>query len=171
MPFIMVLTVGDVGVALAGDRSAGLKGPIAARVLRVIDGDTIAVRANIWLGQHIEVSVRLAGIDAPELRSQCRAARNLAHRARNHLHHLIAGTTVFLHDIRRGKYAGRVVATVRQADGSTLNQIMLDDGLAEVSPGRRKSRNGRHSGCNVTWFRPDRRARRSADRARILSTY
>ncbi len=46
-----------------------LPGPVTATVQEVIDGDTVAVRARIWLGQAIENRVRLAGIDTPELRS------------------------------------------------------------------------------------------------------
>mgnify|MGYP001996263084 CR=1 FL=1 len=49
-------------VAFAADT---LPGPIQAEVIRVIDGDTIEVRAEIWLGQYIETNVRLAGMDAP----------------------------------------------------------------------------------------------------------
>ena len=43
-----------------------LKGPVAANVERVIDGDTVIVKARIWLDQDLTVVVRLAGIDAPD---------------------------------------------------------------------------------------------------------
>ena len=49
-----------------------LAGPVPATVERVIDGDTLVVRARIWHGQEIIVRVRLANVDTPELsRSAC----------------------------------------------------------------------------------------------------
>ena len=60
-----------------------LSGPVPARLVRVVDGDTVVVRARIWLGQEVEIHVRLAGIDAPELRGKCARERALAVRARD----------------------------------------------------------------------------------------
>jgi hypothetical protein len=48
-----------------------LNGPVNAELLRVIDGDTIEVRARIWLGLDLTTRVRLSGIDAPELDGAC----------------------------------------------------------------------------------------------------
>ena len=61
-----------------------LAGPVPADVIRVIDGDTIRVRARVWLDQTVDVSVRLAGIDAPELSgADCPAERTRGRRARD----------------------------------------------------------------------------------------
>ena len=35
-----------------------LAGPVPAEVVRVVDGDTLLVRAEIWLGQTVEVDGR-----------------------------------------------------------------------------------------------------------------
>ena len=60
-----------VGVAAGAGHalvaSEVLPGPIAADVIKVIDGDTLPVRARIWLGQEVEINVRLADVDTPEL--------------------------------------------------------------------------------------------------------
>ena len=38
--------------AIAGDAVDGpIPGPVPAHVLHVVDGDTVRVRAHIWLGQ------------------------------------------------------------------------------------------------------------------------
>ncbi len=92
-----------------------LAGPVPAEVLSVIDGDTIEVRAVVWLGQVVSTRVRLAGIDAPELRAKCARERALAERARAYLLARLEGgdrSRVRLRDIRYGKYAGRVLARV-----------------------------------------------------------
>ncbi|MDC0987602.1 hypothetical protein OAS67_10150 [Alphaproteobacteria bacterium] len=38
-----------------------ISGAIGATVVRVIDGDTVRVRASVWFGLLVEVDVRLAG--------------------------------------------------------------------------------------------------------------
>src|SRR5690606_516345 len=59
-----------------------IAGPIEARVLRVIDGDTLLVEARPWPQQKIEVYVRIRGIDTPEIRSKCPQIREAALSAR-----------------------------------------------------------------------------------------
>jgi endonuclease YncB( thermonuclease family) len=57
------------GAGLHGDAGfAGesvLRGPVPARVMAVLDGDTLLVQARLWLDQTLEVRVRLGGIDTP----------------------------------------------------------------------------------------------------------
>ncbi len=128
----VVVPVGVFGV------SETVPGPIPARVLRVIDGDTIVVRARIWLGQDIDTQVRLDGVDAPELKGQCSHERRLAEKARDLIQsHTIAGIVV-LRKIKYGKYAGRVVARVDSIDGKELSQILIRAGLGRAYDGGRR---------------------------------
>lgn len=117
-----------------------ISGPVTAQVVRVIDGDTLVVRAQIWPGQHVETAVRLDGIDTPELNPRrsrfvneaCRqVARAAALQARALLEQLVAGGDVALHDVRFGKYAGRVVAIVRNAAGKDVALALRDAGFAK----------------------------------------
>ncbi len=114
------------GGARAADR---LPGPVGAAVVRVIDGDTLVVRAHIWLGQNVETSVRLAGLDTPELRGKCAGERRLALRAKTMTVALIADGDVTLRDIQFGKFAGRVVARVTTAAGADLSRALIAAGL------------------------------------------
>lgn len=96
----------------------------------MIDGDTVLVRARIWIRQTVDVSVRIAGIDTPEImRPSCTAERDAADKAKRTVEALI-GNEVTLHNIRLGKYAGRVVADVRTEDGIDLGAHLLDIGEA-----------------------------------------
>ena len=113
-----------------------LTGPVSAIVLTVIDGDTIAVQARIWLGQAIETRVRLAGIDTPELRGACDAERDLAARARGLLAEHLSGGRVILTEIRYGTYAGRVVARVSTTDTPDIAGSLIAAGLARPYGGR-----------------------------------
>ncbi|PHR63175.1 MAG: nuclease [Robiginitomaculum sp.] len=115
----------------AADR---VQGPIYAEVLRVVDGDTLAVRALIWPGHRVEVKVRLARINAPELyRPACEKERDLARIATQFVQTKIDETNarnVELQNVRFGKYAGRVVADIRLLAGEDLGDLLLAAGLA-----------------------------------------
>ena len=62
-----------------------ISGPVAAKILRVIDGDAILVEARPWPQQRVEVYVRIRGIDAPELKSKCGSVRQAGGNARQAL--------------------------------------------------------------------------------------
>lgn len=136
--FTPVFTPGPAGAA------ERLAGPVPARVMSVLDGDTIEVRARIWLGQEVRARVRLAGIDAPELNGRCARERDLAAEARAFL---VARPTptdadpaeVHLRDIRYGKFAGRVLARVEAPDGEDLSHSLLAAGLARAYNGGRRA--------------------------------
>jgi endonuclease YncB( thermonuclease family) len=116
-----------------------LPGPVPARVVRVIDGDTLAVKARIWLGQEVEVNVRLLGVDAPELKGSCRRERTLALEARALVESRVGGGEVVLRQIRYGKFAGRVVAEVETPAGEDLGRVLEEAGLARSYGGGRRA--------------------------------
>jgi len=113
-------------------------GPVRAHLLRVLDGDTIEVLARIWPDHFVETLVRLAGIDAPELRGRCAEEIARAERAKTRLAALLAGGRLELVDIRYGKYAGRVVARVLNEDGRDVAAILLDEHLVRRYDGGRR---------------------------------
>ena len=102
-----------------------LAGPVQARVLRVIDGDTFIAEARVWPGHTVTVSVRIRGIDAPEMRSRCPKEKNAAIHARDMLAGLVADGSVQLFNIGGGKYHGRVLADVAAANGQELATVLL----------------------------------------------
>ncbi|HEY4942042.1 MAG TPA: thermonuclease family protein [Rhizomicrobium sp.] len=106
-------------------------------MVRVIDGDTFEASAAIWLGQQIAVRVRIAGIDAPELRARCDVERQRAEAARNYLSKRIAGGEVKLSAVRYDKYGGRVDASVVDARGD-VGEAMIRAGLARLYDGGRR---------------------------------
>lgn len=117
-----------------------LDGPVPARVLRVIDGDTIVVRARIWLNQDIETHVRVAGLDTPELHGKCERERDLADQARRFLQDkLSADSNVRLRAIASDKYGGRVLAHVETEDGQDVTQALVGAGLGRSYDGKRRA--------------------------------
>ena len=114
-----------------------LEGPVAARVERVIDGDTIEVQAKIWLGQSVMVRVRIAGIDSAELHAHCAQERREAEAARLYLAARLTGKEVLLTHIGYDKYGGRVRANVNDRDGDVA-QALLHEGFARPYRGERR---------------------------------
>lgn len=92
---------------------------------RVIDGDSIVVHLSIMPGKELHGEhVRVAGINAPELRHEGGTA------ARDFLAALLPpGTLVTLVASREDKY-GRLLALVVLDDGRDVSTIMLAEGQA-----------------------------------------
>jgi endonuclease YncB( thermonuclease family) len=129
---VILLLAGMMVPGNAPGLPESVPGPVQARVLRVIDGDTIVVRARIWLGQNIETQVRLDGVDAPEIKGKCERERRLAVCARDLILARIAGGMVILSEIHYGKYASRVVARVRSPGGGDLSTAIVEAGLGRA---------------------------------------
>jgi endonuclease YncB( thermonuclease family) len=107
-----------------------IEGPVAATVERVIDGDTVRVTARIWVGHSVSVSVRIAGIDAPEIyRPRCAAEKERAREAKAFVERMLGAGDVTLLDVVNDKYGGRVVARVETPEGD-VGAALLDQGLA-----------------------------------------
>ena len=118
-----------------------LPGPYPATSLSVYDGDTFNARVQIWLGQMVFTSIRINGMDTPEKRGKCPYEKALALQARDALQELLKGD-VQLTDVRYGKWAGRVLATVT-ADGVNVSDVLINMGLARPYDGGK-----RQSWCN-----------------------
>lgn len=108
-----------------------VSGPVTAEVVKVIDGDTIRVKAKIWLGLDKTIKVKFNGIQAPELHSpKCDYEREIAEEAKAVTVKAIAGKPVQLIDIKYGKYSDRVIANVRNHEGVDLNTFLFNQALA-----------------------------------------
>ena len=118
-----------------------IAGPVAAEIIRIIDGDTILVAAKPWPQQTMEVYVRLRGIDAPELKSACSATRDAGRQARAALASLTSDQgEIQLTHISGDKYFGRVVADISFPDGRNPAQEMLSAGYVSPYDGGRKAK-------------------------------
>jgi endonuclease YncB( thermonuclease family) len=94
---------------------------LTGRVVRVSDGDSI----TILTADQVRESVRLYGIDAPEQRG----GQPFWRVSRDRLAALVAGQTVEVSWDRRDPH-GRIVGWVRDSDGTEVNLVMVQVGLA-----------------------------------------
>lgn len=100
------------------------------RVIKVYDGDTITIAAFLPYRESplYRFSVRLNGIDTPEMRTNDPNEKKVAYEAQQALEKLVLGKIVSLMDTGCDKY-GRILATV-YLDDLNLCQWMLDNHFA-----------------------------------------
>lgn len=117
-----------------------IAGPIPAEVLRIIDGDTLQVRAEPFPGHYVVTDVRIGGIDTPEKggRAACDAEAALAKRASSLTTQMTAGRRVTLMAVQFEKYGGRVLAEMH-AGGDNIADALVAKGLARAYDGGKKS--------------------------------
>ncbi len=107
-------------------------------VTSIYDGDTF--RANIKgypaiVGEHM--SIRINGIDTPELRGKCDKEKQLARKAKQFtVEHLRGAKSITLKNIKRGKYF-RLIADV-YVDGISLGEQLIIKGHAVKYSGKTK---------------------------------
>lgn len=113
-----------------------------AYVVKVYDGDTITVEV-LRHGHWVLQSVRLAGIDTPELRTKNATEKTLAEAAREALSTQILDEHVWLYCTGREKY-GRILAEIypttwfRGRKSLSYNQWLLEKGHAKPYDGGTK---------------------------------
>ncbi|OFW84069.1 MAG: hypothetical protein A2018_03485 [Alphaproteobacteria bacterium GWF2_58_20] len=120
-----------------GSGTSSVPGPVPASVVRVVDGDTLLVRARIWVRQDVETLVRILGIDAPEAGKQarCPAEEKGGVLATSAMKNLVRGGLLNLYDVRSDKYGGRVLARVENAGGQDVAKVLLARNLVRPYAG------------------------------------
>lgn len=133
LAFLLALTVASL------PSQASVPGPFVWQVVRVLDGDTLEIRPP-WLLKGLRLSVRIYGIDAPEVapHAHCRKEAILGERATalTAVNIATAKTTTF-RDVEWDKYGGRILAKV-SVDGKDLGQELIAAGLAHSYFGDKK---------------------------------
>ena len=104
-----------------------------AKVVRVIDGDTIDAEIDLGFDVKIKKRIRLAGIDAPESRTRNLAEKKMGLASKARLKELLEGAAncFELESTELGKY-GRVLGNLhinQLAGKDTLTQVCINDKL------------------------------------------
>lgn len=132
--FVLILTA-----ALAAQKQYGNLRNV--NYVRNYDGDTITFNINQVhpiIGE--KVSIRIAGVDTPELRGKCSEEKNLAVKAKEFVwRELIFARNIHLLNIKRGKYF-RIIADV-EIDKEDLAKKLIDKGYAVEYNGGKKTKN------------------------------
>jgi len=106
--------------------------------IKVYDGDTITIASKLPYPESClyRFSVRLNGIDCPEIKSLNKTEKECAQIARDELSKLILNKIVILKNVETEKY-GRILADV-YLDDLHLNKYMLEKRLAVLYDGGTK---------------------------------
>jgi micrococcal nuclease len=110
------------------------------KVIKVYDGDTITIASVLpnTVEPVYRFSVRLNGIDTPEIKGKTPEERELAKHARDALSDKIYGRFIELKNIDMEKY-GRILADV-YLDNEHINQWLIDSNFAVPYDGGTKYR-------------------------------
>jgi micrococcal nuclease len=118
---------------------AGAQERLSFKGLKAYDGDTIKTTLAPLKGI-TPLSIRVYGIDTPEITGKCDKEKLLARKARDRLN-LILKDEITVLPMDWDKYGGRFVATVFDKNGKNVGDILISEGLAVPYFGDKKISN------------------------------
>ena len=111
-----------------------------AKIVKIIDGDSLILNFDLGFRVFIESPCRLAHIDTPELRSPDDGEAARAMEAKQKLIELLADPNVIIRSFKpfKGDKFGRFLVEIINSQGINVNQTLLDSGLAVPYEGKKK---------------------------------
>jgi endonuclease YncB( thermonuclease family) len=109
------------------------------RVIKIYDGDTITIASYIDGLEEAGLyrfSVRLIGLDTPEINSHDETEKMAAYKIRDKIHHMIFNELVSIKPIGVDNF-GRILANVYH-NGNNINKWLLDNKYANIYDGKKK---------------------------------
>lgn len=114
---------------------------VVSKVISIYDGDTFKVNIEGYpaiVGE--KMSVRVNGIDTPEIKGKCAQEKELAHKAKQIVVELMKKAKVVeLRNMQRDKYF-RIVSDV-YIDGKNLSSLLIEKNFAVTYDGGTKTKN------------------------------
>lgn len=116
-----------------------------AKVIKVVDGDTIDVEIDLGFKIYISQRCRLEGINTPESRSKNKDEKELGLKVKQYLIEQLINKTVLVETEKQGKF-GRYLAKIWLykdfdkdiLEDKSLNQELIDKGYAIEYHGGKK---------------------------------
>lgn len=102
---------------------------LTAYIKRVVDGDTVVATVDCLFDVKIDMTLRLFGIDTPELTSKVLAERTTAKAAKARLIQLVEGKNIKIQSYKEKEKYGRYLAELI-VDDVNINQLLITEGLA-----------------------------------------
>ena len=108
-----------------------------ARAVRVIDGDTIELRADVGFHTYVQKKFRLLGVDTPELRGGTAESKERARKAKDFVEQIVANRPLIIRTEKPdsfGRWLARVFIVYQAKDGPVhdaledLSQLLIDEG-------------------------------------------
>lgn len=125
-----------------------------AKLIRVVDGDTIDAEIDLGFKVYIKERIRFAGIDTPESRTRHKHEKSWGLAAKCRVIDLLESKdtefTLTTELQKKGKF-GRILGTVILADGTSLSEILLSEKLAIPYEGGNKDESRIKYGVKELW--------------------
>ena len=112
----------------------------AATIDRVVDGDTVDVILDLGFSIRYQARIRLLGINTPESRTRDKAEKALGLAAKDYVIAWCEAQEAIKIQTsldKRGKF-GRVLGRVIGDEEGCLNDVLVDEGHAEVYDGGKR---------------------------------
>lgn len=111
---------------------------IKAKIIDVYDGDTCKVIFR-YGSKYFKISIRIKGIDTPEMKGGSEIEKEAATRIRNYARFLLLGKIKYIRIEKWDKYGGRVVGDVfLHKKEKPFSQHLLQKNLAKAYNGEKK---------------------------------
>ena len=124
-----------------------------ARLVRVVDGDTIDADIELGFSVFMRDRIRLMSIDTPESRTRNLQEKSWGLAAKHRLIELLAETdgefTLVTEDMEKGKF-GRVLGTI-EINGKDANQTLIEENFAIPYEGGNKDESRTKYGVMELW--------------------
>ena len=106
-----------------------------ARIESVYDGDTLSATIDVGFGLSINVKIRLAEVNTPEIRGVDKETKKKGLEARDFVRNLCLNQEVFINTVKKDKY-GRYLAEIWHIENNkksekSLSELLIENGLAE----------------------------------------
>lgn len=102
----------------------------------VYDGDTFYSELCALPDPLKSVSIRIIGIDTPEIRTTCASEKVKGYEAKAYLEKLLSGQSeILVKNVEWDKYGGRIDGDVFLPDGTSVAVKMIESGLARPYTG------------------------------------
>ena len=105
----------------------------SAKIIRVVDGDTIDALIDVGFGITVNQRLRILNLDTPEkFRPSCESEKMHGEAATAFAKELLCNQSVMINTQKdkKGKY-GRLLASITLNDGSDFATVMLKEGFSK----------------------------------------
>ncbi len=115
-----------------------------AKLLRVIDGDTVVLDIDLGFDVSIRQTVRLFGINAPEIHAKDPTEKMMGIRARDRLSEILGHGTTKLRVVtvkgndKYGRYLADIFVSTLEASSFSVSDTLIAENLVFVYDGKTK---------------------------------
>lgn len=125
-----------------------------AKLIRVVDGDTIDAEIDLGFKIYIKERIRFAGIDTPESRTRHKHEKSWGLAAKCRVKALLDGENsnfILTTELQKKGKFGRILGSIVLNDGTEISEVLLAEKLAIPYEGGNKDESRIKYGVKELW--------------------